>query len=93
MSGVRRADGPTRADTPIVSRDVRGLVKINPLATWTDQDVDGYIEDHDIAVNPLLKQGYPSIGCWPCTQPVLDGDDPRAGRWAGRDKTECGLHG
>jgi phosphoadenosine phosphosulfate reductase len=67
-------------------------VKLNPIATWTDQDVAGYIEDHDVPVNPLTQRGYPSIGCMPCTQPVTDGDDPRAGRWAGRDKTECGLH-
>jgi phosphoadenosine phosphosulfate reductase len=92
MSGLRRAESPTRAAAPIVARDLRGLVKVNPIATWSDQDVRGYIADHDVPVNPLLKQGYPSIGCWPCTKPVTDGSDPRSGRWAGRDKTECGLH-
>jgi phosphoadenosine phosphosulfate reductase len=92
MSGLRRAESPTRAASPIVARDLRGLVKINPLATWTDEDVAGYIRDHDIIVNPLTEQGYPSIGCMPCTHPVAPGEDPRSGRWAGRDKTECGLH-
>jgi phosphoadenosine phosphosulfate reductase len=92
MSGLRRVEAPSREGTPIVARDLRGLVKVNPLATWTDDDVVGYIEDHDVPVNPLLRQGYLSIGCMPCTQPVSDGDHPRAGRWAGRDKTECGLH-
>jgi len=92
MSGLRRSEAPTRANAPIVARDLRGLVKVNPIATWSDTDVDGYIADHGIPVNPLLARGYPSIGCWPCTRPVADGEDPRAGRWAGRDKTECGLH-
>jgi phosphoadenosine phosphosulfate reductase len=72
--------------------DRRGLVKIAPLATWTDDDVARYIAEHDVIVNPLQFEGYPSIGCWPCTEPVLDGSDPRAGRWAGTGKTECGLH-
>ncbi len=92
MSGLRRADGPSRADAPIVSRDARGLVKVNPLATWTDDDVAGYIADNDIIVNPLLFNGYPSVGCQPCTHPVAEGADPRSGRWAGSDRTECGLH-
>jgi phosphoadenosine phosphosulfate reductase len=92
MSGLRRAEAPARAAAPVVVRDLRGLVKVNPIATWTDQDVSGYIADHDVPVNPLLRQGYPSIGCRPCTRPVADGDDPRSGRWAQSDKTECGLH-
>jgi phosphoadenosine phosphosulfate reductase len=92
MSGLRRDEAPSRANAPIVARDLRGLVKINPIATWTDLDVAGYIKDHDIPINPLIEQGYPSIGCWPCTKPVADGDEPRAGRWSGFDKTECGLH-
>lgn len=92
MSGLRRAESSTRFTAPVVARDLRGLVKVNPLANWTDQDVSGYIADHDIPVNPLLRQGYPSIGCRPCTKPVAGGDDPRAGRWAGTEKTECGLH-
>jgi phosphoadenosine phosphosulfate reductase len=92
MSGLRRDESPARADSPIVARDLRGLVKVNPLATWTARDVAGYIEDHDIPLNPLLEQGYTSIGCMPCTQPPTDPGDPRSGRWAGRDKSECGLH-
>ncbi|MDP9072836.1 MAG: phosphoadenylyl-sulfate reductase [Actinomycetota bacterium] len=92
MSGVRRAESPTRATTPIVHHDIRGLVKINPLANWSDLDVDGYVKDHDIPVNPLVNQGYLSIGCWPCTKAVEPGADPRSGRWAGRQKTECGMH-
>jgi phosphoadenosine phosphosulfate reductase len=92
MSGLRRVEAPTRAVAPIVARDLRGLVKVNPLATWTDEDVQGYIRDHDIIVNPLTLQGYPSIGCMPCTHPVAPGEDPRSGRWVGSDKTECGLH-
>jgi phosphoadenosine phosphosulfate reductase len=92
MSGLRRGEADTRATAPIVSRDLRGLVKINPIATWTDDDVTAYIAEHDVIVNPLTLQGYPSIGCMPCTTPVADGEDPRAGRWRGSDKTECGLH-
>jgi len=92
MSGLRRAESPTRAAAPIVGRDIRGLVKVNPLATWSDADVRGYAADHDVPTNPLLERGYPSIGCMPCTRPVQPGEDPRSGRWAGLDKTECGLH-
>ena len=85
-------EAASRDSAPIIARDLRGLVKLNPIATWTDDDVVGYIADHDVPVNPLTHQGYPSIGCMPCTQPVGDGEHPRAGRWAGLDKTECGLH-
>jgi phosphoadenosine phosphosulfate reductase len=92
MSGLRRMEAATRANTPVIHRDLRGLVKVNPIATWTDDDVARYIKDHDVPVNPLVNQGYLSIGCWPCTQPVEDGADPRSGRWAGLEKTECGLH-
>jgi phosphoadenosine phosphosulfate reductase len=92
MTGLRRSEASTRSGAPIVSRDNRGLVKICPLATWTDLDVDQYIAQHDVIVNPLQSEGYPSIGCWPCTEPVLDGEDARAGRWRGSGKTECGLH-
>ncbi|MBO0732158.1 MAG: phosphoadenylyl-sulfate reductase, partial [Acidimicrobiaceae bacterium] len=92
MSGLRRTEAPTRANAPIVARDLRGLVKINPIATWSDLDVSGYISDHNLPVNPLVERGYPSIGCWPCTSPVGPGEHPRSGRWAGLDKTECGLH-
>jgi phosphoadenosine phosphosulfate reductase len=92
MSGVRRDDAPTRANTPVVHRDMRGLVKVNPIATWSAWDVAGYIEDHDVPVHPLVSQGYLSIGCRPCTKPVETGADPRSGRWAGTNKTECGMH-
>ena len=92
MSGLRRDESPSRAGSPIVGRDIRGLVKINPIATWTYDDVAGYIADHDVPYNPLLDQGYPSIGCAPCTKPVPQGEDPRSGRWAGSDKSECGIH-
>jgi phosphoadenosine phosphosulfate reductase len=92
MSGLRRAESPTRAGAPIVSRDRRGLVKVNPLATWSDDDVGRYLAEHDVPVNPLVAKGYLSIGCWPCTRPVEEGEHARDGRWAGSDKTECGLH-
>jgi phosphoadenosine phosphosulfate reductase len=94
MSGLRRDDAPSRAKTPIVTLDVaRGIVKVNPIATWTQYDVEGYVRERALPVHPLADRGYASIGCWPCTRPIGDGDDPRAGRWAGTDKTECGLHG
>lgn len=93
MTGVKRCDAPTRASTPIVSWDeARGLVKVNPLAAWTDDDIDGYLRDHSLPVHPLVSEGYLSIGCAPTTRPVAPGQDPRAGRWAGSGKTECGLH-
>src|SRR3546814_3498263 len=92
MSGLRRAEAATRGQAPIVVRDLRGLVKVNPIATWTDADVEGYIADHDVPVNPLKEQGYLSIGCMPCTSLPTDPDDPRSGRWAGKGKTECGIH-
>lgn len=92
LSGLRRAEADTRAEAPIAGIDRRGLVKVNPLATWTDLDVAGYMADHEVPYNPLLDQGYPSIGCAPTTKPVEAGADPRSGRWADSDKTECGLH-
>ncbi|RJQ86451.1 phosphoadenylyl-sulfate reductase [Amycolatopsis panacis] len=94
VTGVRRVDAPTRANTPIVTWDERnGLVKINPIAAWSDEEFNGYIRDHGILENPLVSAGYPSIGCAPCTAKVEAGADPRSGRWAGQAKTECGLHG
>ncbi|RZQ60387.1 phosphoadenylyl-sulfate reductase [Amycolatopsis suaedae] len=94
VTGVRRVDAPTRANTPIVGWDERnGLVKINPLAAWSDEEFNGYIREHSILENPLVSAGYPSIGCAPCTAKVAPGADPRSGRWAGQSKTECGLHG
>jgi phosphoadenosine phosphosulfate reductase len=93
MTGLKRCDAPTRAEAPIVSWDQdRNLVKINPLATWSDADVAGYEADHGLLVHPLMTQGYLSIGCAPTTRPVAPGEDPRAGRWSGMGKTECGLH-
>ncbi len=92
MSGLRRAESPTRSHARVVSRDRRGLVKLNPLATWSDDDVARYVAHHDVPVNPLVAKGYLSIGCWPCTRPVEEGEHARDGRWAGSSKTECGLH-
>ena len=93
ITGIRRVDGPTRATTPPVQYDdVRQLTKINPLIAWSDEDVEAYIVANDLPRNPLVERGYPSIGCWPCTRPVAPGEDKRAGRWAGQNKTECGLH-
>jgi phosphoadenosine phosphosulfate reductase len=94
VTGVRRVDAPTRANTPIVQWDERnGLVKINPIAPWTDDEFNSYIAEHGILENPLVQAGYPSIGCAPCTAKPLPGQDARSGRWAGQAKTECGLHG
>lgn len=94
VTGVRRVEAPTRAQTPLVTWDERhGLVKVNPIAHWSDDEMDAYIGEHAILVNPLVEAGYPSIGCAPCTQKPAPGDDPRSGRWAGFSKTECGLHG
>lgn len=94
VTGVRRVDAPTRANTPIVTWDDRnGLVKINPIAPWTDEEFKNYISEHGILENPLVSIGYLSIGCAPCTAKVEPGQDPRSGRWAGQSKTECGLHG
>jgi phosphoadenosine phosphosulfate reductase len=93
MTSLKRVDGPTRADAPIVSwDDAFGLVKINPLATWTNDDIASYLADHDLPAHPLVSKNYLSIGCAPTTRPVTEGEDPRAGRWAGLDKSECGLH-
>ncbi|KIF70993.1 phosphoadenosine phosphosulfate reductase [Streptomyces sp. AcH 505] len=93
-TGLRRDESPTRANTPVVSWDEkRQKVKIAPIARWTQDDVDSYVEEHGVLTNPLLTDGYASVGCAPCTRRVLAGEDPRAGRWAGRSKTECGIHG
>jgi len=94
VTGVRRVDAPTRANTPIVTWDDRnGLVKINPIAAWSDDEFHDYIARHGVLENPLVSDGYLSIGCAPCTAKPLPGADPRSGRWAGLGKTECGLHG
>jgi phosphoadenosine phosphosulfate reductase len=93
VTGLKRVDAPTRRDAPVVAYDENwGMVKINPLATWTEQDVAGYGADHGIPQHPLLSKGYLSIGCAPTTRPVQIGEDPRSGRWSDSDKVECGLH-
>lgn len=93
ITGLRRDDGPTRANTPVVSWDAaRSMVKVNPLAAWTDGDVEDYVRRRNLPVNPVTERGMASVGCWPCTRPVGPGEDRRAGRWAGLEKAECGLH-
>ena len=93
VTGIRRVEAPTRANAPLISWDKAfGLVKINPIAAWTDDDMQNYIDANDVLVNPLVFEGYPSIGCAPCTAKPAEGADPRSGRWAGTSKTECGLH-
>ncbi len=93
ISGIRRDQTSNRARAGIVEWDrVNRVVKLNPLATWTSDQVWRYIHAHNLPFNSLHSTGYPSIGCWPCTKPVAPGDDPRSGRWIGFDKTECGIH-
>ena len=89
----RREETAARSDTRVVDWDARrAMVKVNPIAAWTQEQVDAYIEEHGVLVNPLVDEGYPSIGCATCTMRVAPGADPRSGRWAGTGKTECGLH-
>ncbi len=93
VTGIRRDQTPDRANAQVVEWDGRfGLVKVNPLAAWTAADVAAHLSRFDVPTNPLHARGYLSIGCEPCTTPVKSGEDPRAGRWRGREKTECGLH-
>ncbi len=93
ITGIRRDQAPTRANSKKVEYDVKfGLVKFNPIADWTSEDVWSYIREHNLPYNPLHDQNFPSIGCEQCTRPVAPGEDPRAGRWSGSEKTECGLH-
>jgi phosphoadenosine phosphosulfate reductase len=96
FAGLRRDQSKTRAHIALLERydheDGTPLVKVNPLASWTRNDTWKYVMSHDVPYNPLLDQGYKSIGCWPCTRPVESGADERAGRWAGSGKTECGIH-
>jgi phosphoadenosine phosphosulfate reductase len=92
-SGLRRDEAATRRNVKVVEWDEqRSMVKLNPIASWTQEDVDRYIADNNILINPLLFDGYGSIGCWPCTRRLKPGEDPRAGRWSGTNKVECGLH-
>jgi phosphoadenylyl-sulfate reductase (thioredoxin) len=93
VTGIRRDQTPDRANARVVEWDARfGLVKVNPLAAWSSGDVEAHVRRLEVPTNPLHAQGYLSIGCAPCTSPVRPGEDPRAGRWRGREKTECGLH-
>ncbi|MET7508067.1 phosphoadenylyl-sulfate reductase [Streptomyces albidoflavus] len=93
-TGLRRDESPTRANTPVVGWDGRRRkVKVSPIARWTQDDVDAYVARYGVLTNPLLTDGYASVGCAPCTRRVAAGEDARAGRWAGTGKTECGLHG
>ncbi|MEU6672879.1 phosphoadenylyl-sulfate reductase [Streptomyces sp. NPDC046925] len=92
-TGLRRDESPTRANTPVVGWDEkRRKVKVSPIARWTQDDVDAYIDEHGVLTNPLLMDGYGSVGCAPCTRRLLEGEDARAGRWSGNAKTECGIH-
>lgn len=93
ISAIRRDQTEHRAKADVVGWDAKfNLVKVNPLLGWTKPDVWAFIMKHDVPYNPLHDRNYPSIGCWPCTRPVCDGEDERAGRWAGKVKKECGLH-
>ena len=92
-TGLRRAETHNRVIAPVIGWDEKkGKVKVSPLARWSDEEVERYIADNGVLVNPLQYDGYPSIGCWPCTRRVSPGEDPRSGRWAGTGKTECGIH-
>jgi phosphoadenosine phosphosulfate reductase len=92
ITGIRRAQSITRAGARVLELDPRGVVKVQPLAGWSDEDVKGYLFAHDVPYNPLHDRGFPSIGCTPCTRAIRPGEDSRAGRWADAEKTECGLH-
>ncbi|MDB5436557.1 MAG: cysH [Phenylobacterium sp.] len=91
VTGRKRFHGGSRLALPVVEQADR-QVKFNPLANWTKEDLDAYAAEYDLPAHPLVAQGFPSIGCWPCTNPVEEGEDVRAGRWAGSEKTECGIH-
>lgn len=93
VTGIRREDNALRAHAGLVEWDhTHQMVKINPLAAWSFEDLTDYASEHQVPINLLLTEGYPSIGCEPCTRPVAPGEDPRSGRWAGIAKTECGIH-
>jgi len=92
VTGRKRFHGGARLALPVVEQAGNGQVKFNPLANWGREDLAAYAAQHDLPAHPLVEQGFPSIGCWPCTRPVEAGQDVRAGRWAGSDKTECGIH-
>ena len=93
ITGIRRDETAARRDSQLVEWDSRRtMIKVNPIVDWSQDQVDAYMAAHNVLVNPLVTQGYPSIGCAPCTRPAQRGQDPRSGRWAGTGKTECGLH-
>jgi phosphoadenosine phosphosulfate reductase len=92
VNGRRRNQAATRQSISVVERFQGGIYKVNPMANWTAKNTHAYMREHGIPEHPLFEQGYASIGCWPCTRPVIAGEDERAGRWAGRGKTECGIH-
>jgi phosphoadenylyl-sulfate reductase (thioredoxin) len=93
ITAIRRDQTPDRANAGVVEADPKfGLIKVNPLVRFTNDDVWGHLYAHDVPTNPLHQQGYPSIGCQPCTSPIVPGENLRAGRWRGAQKTECGLH-
>ncbi|MEI2775772.1 MAG: phosphoadenylyl-sulfate reductase [Tetrasphaera sp.] len=93
VTGVRRADATTRADSQLIEWDAkRSMIKVNPVVGWSHDEADRYAVENGVFMNPLRELGFASIGCAPCTRPVGAGEDPRAGRWSGQDKVECGLH-
>jgi len=92
ITGISRGDAKTREATPFVEVLTTGVVKVAPLAAWSSKQLHAYMTEHKLPYHPLWHQGYTSIGCWPCTQKPTDPNDPRSGRWAGQDKTECGIH-
>ena len=92
LTGRRRSQGGKRGDIAIIEVDEAGLIKVNPLANWTFEDVQDYVKANNVPYNPLLDQGYKSVGDWHSTQPIKEGEDERAGRWKGQQKTECGIH-
>ena len=91
ITGRKRFHGGDRLRLQVVET-AEGKLKFNPLANWSKAELDAYAAEHDLPAHPLVQFGYPSVGCWPCTSPVEEGQDVRAGRWAGQDKTECGIH-
>jgi phosphoadenosine phosphosulfate reductase len=92
ISGIRRDQTANRSSFHVIEENERGVIRVHPMLNWTRQDVEAYIVRHDLPRHPLYALGYVSVSCWPCTAPIHNGDDQRAGRWQGRDKTECGLH-
>lgn len=93
LTGLRRGAAGTRRDARAIAYDAkRNVVKVSPLLDWSDADLAAFTAEHAVEVSPLMSQGFPSIGCRPCTRPVAPGEDPRSGRWSGFDKTECGIH-